>query len=142
MSDESKVKYAHSSDGEIYHGEFDTPEEAAAEGLAGHDPDFARTWVGEIRPPAAPEKIAASCAETLLENIDDDDDYQGEWAEDWLETTPAQINDLQERLCKTIGEWFDAHNLRPKFFNIEDAEEWVMDEGKPVRATEVEVEGT
>lgn len=111
-------KWGYSSDEELYHGIFDTRDEAIIE--AG---ETRPAWVGRYRDPIAAEKCVDG--EDLIEKVLCQDDYAGEWAEGELDCNREQINDLTEAIAKTFGEWIDRHGLRPSFGIIEHAEKIV-----------------
>lgn len=105
-------KWAYSRDEEIYHGAYDTPEDAAAAGI---EEEHGAVYVGQFRDPTAPEDHIDFDPDYLFDQIYDADDYNGDWAEDWCEFTRDQAEELQAMLSQTLGEWLDKHKLRPKF---------------------------
>ena len=108
------MKYAYSYDEEIYHGSFDTKEQAIAEldGRGG--------WVGECHDPSPPESWWN--AEDWIEHVLCQDEYSGEWAEYTLATTKEQREELEAEVRKLMAAWLDRHDLRPNFFNVQNAE--------------------
>jgi hypothetical protein len=115
------MAYSYSTDEENFNGTFDTIEEACEEAAAdvlmhGEPGNTGYFWVGEIVPPAQPETYWY--AEDWLECVSCDDEYGGEWADGWDESTDAQQKELEEEVRKVLSAWLDRHDLRPKFFNI------------------------
>ena len=106
-----------STDGEIYHGVFDTKEEAIAEGVT-YGRDF---FVGQCVAPVSPELLFDG--DTIESWIDNEvlchDDYSGEWAEDALRTTREQREQLAGVIRLSISQWLDINKLRPTHFNID-----------------------
>jgi hypothetical protein len=112
-------KWGYSTNEEWYTGFFDSREEAIAEARsAGED---GRLWVGQFRAPIAPEDCVD--AEMLIEAVLCQDDYCGDWAEDALDCSPAQRDELTADIRRVFGAWVDRHGLRPKFCVVGDAEE-------------------
>jgi hypothetical protein len=107
-------KYAISYADELYSGDYDTIEEAAHEVEPGR-----AVWIGEKRAPVQPETLWD--VEDWLERVSDDDDYFGEWAEDWDASTRKQVDELEAEVRAVMAAWLDRHNLRPKFFVAENA---------------------
>lgn len=107
-------KWGWTRDEECYHGAFDTPEEAAADGLGKKG---GRITVGKYRAPTPPEQFID--ADLIIEHATCQDEYSGPWAEDCIECSPAQAKELTEALQKTFGDWLDKHDLRPTFGIIE-----------------------
>lgn len=122
--------FAYSYDEVVYHGAFETAEAAAHEGLWALT-DAAWCWVGECKPPRQPEDSFTryEVEEFFQERVSSQDDYSGEWCEDWYEATKDQEEELSEEIRKAIAAWLDKHSLRPKFYCVEAAEKWVRGEG-------------
>lgn len=106
--------FAISGDEEAFHGSYSTIEEAIGEAANGYA--YKVFWVGECEAPTQPE--AFWYAEDWLEHVSCQDDYSGEWAEDWDDSTRAQRAELEENVRKVMAEWLDKHNLRPRHFKI------------------------
>lgn len=108
-------KYCWSTDGEIYHGEFETPEEALGE-ASDTNPGRKSFYVGETCPPTQPELLWR--AYDWLGYVSCHDEYSGEWAEDWDQSTPEQRDELEAEVRPILAAWLDRHGLRPKFFTV------------------------
>lgn len=119
-------KWAYSTDGDQYVGEFEHWHEAASEGLDESSGDV--VWVGRCEPPTDPENYID--ADFLMDHIRCQDEYNHEWAEDWPGATQAQMDELTDAVRHVIAEWIDRHGLAPKFFSIPD----------PIRVTRDQVE--
>jgi hypothetical protein len=129
----SEKTYSYSTDEERYHDEFGSIEEACAEASAGRKEGF-RFWVGEIVPPMQPESWWR--ADDWLEHVSDQDEYNGEHAEGWNCSTSTQRTELEMAVRTVMADWLDRHDLRPKFWNIENVREYVVTgEGKWEPAT-------
>lgn len=108
-------RWAYSRDGEFYRGDFADWREAALDAL--HDAaEGASVWVGQCEPPVDPEHYID--ADFLIEHIACQDDFNGEWAEDWPGATQAQMDELTDSVRAVIAEWLDRHKLRPRFFTV------------------------
>jgi hypothetical protein len=112
-------EYAYSLDGERYHGSFGSAEEAAANGL--NDDDRDSVWVGECVPPPQPETFLD--AAYILEHVQCQDYYSGEYGEDWPNASKDQEAELTEALQAAFAAWLDRHGLRPEFFMVENVRE-------------------
>lgn len=107
------MAFSISTDGEFYSGEFDTREAAIAElGACG--------WVGENVPPVQPEDWWE--ASDWLEHVSCQDDYGGDWAADWDQSTAEQRVELEKEVRAVMAAWLDRHCLRPRFWTITNAE--------------------
>lgn len=120
--------FAYSRDGERYEGTFATPEEAAREYFDDYGEEDGRCWVGRCAPPPAPEGYFD--IEDLIDTVSSQDAYCGEWAEDWIDYSREQRQEINDAVQQMIGAWLDRHGLRPSFFNIEDAQEWELVDGE------------
>ena len=108
------MSYCYSHDEETFHGDFPTYEAAVEAGRsdAGDRPVF----VGEAVPPTQPEDWWN--AEDWLEHVSVQDEYSGDWAEDWDNSTKEQREELEREVRAVMAAWLDRHDLRPKFFNV------------------------
>jgi hypothetical protein len=106
-------KWGCSGDEEIYHGCFDTEEQAMAEAR-----ELGYRVIGQYREPVPPETLLNWDA--ILEITWGDDDYSGEWAEDWPHATEEQETELVDSLRKVFAEWLDKHNLRPTWGMVDE----------------------
>lgn len=112
------MPFSYSFDEESYSGEYDTREEAAQEAFT-ERPEAESCYVGESKTPI-PENYFT--ADDIIEVIQNQDDFLGEWAEDWPEANKEQRAELTEQLRSVFSAWLDKHNLRPSFFNVVDSE--------------------
>jgi len=112
--------YAYGLTEELYHGDYDTAEEAAAAGFADH-PERTVINVGEKRAPISPEDSISG--DDLIEMVEGQDDYSLEVACDWPGNTKEQAAELTSMLRQTFGEWLDKHDLRPTHFIVENIRE-------------------
>ena len=112
-------KWAISTDGESYHHQFDTVEDAIAEGKH----HGGRFYVGKCVAPEPPENLFDrwSVDRWIDSEVREHDDYSGEWAADAIPATREQQNELAEQIRPVIAAWLDRHKLRPTFWNIEPA---------------------
>jgi hypothetical protein len=107
------MDYSYSYDEECYHGQFDTPEAAAAEVFAS-DPHLNEIWVGENKGVTAHAFIDA---DDVLENSQQRaDEHAGECAGDWLSGLGKEKRAALEVL---IGDWLQE-NEPPCFWTIEN----------------------
>lgn len=106
-------KWSVSTNEENYHGIYDTSEEAIEEGKQYGRP----FWIGQCVPPVSPEYLWD--ADTWINQLYEHEDYAGEWAEDAIQATKDQLEDLERSVSGAISGWLDRHDLRPTFFNID-----------------------
>lgn len=110
------MKYAYSTDEERYHGEFDTPQQAADEAFAMGDYDV--VFVAEIKTPVDPwDCIDGS---DVIEEAQCHEDYASEFAEDWPGESSEQRDELTEAIRKVFREWIEKHQLMPWHFKCEN----------------------
>lgn len=127
-------KYSYSFDEEMFHDSYDSPEEAATEALANSEEDTV-VWVGRNVAPPEPEQYFD--IDDLIELVSCQDLYSGDYADGWYSGSREQEKEINEQVRELIRKWFDKHGLRPRFWLVEDVEEWISgDDGKPVRLTE------
>ena len=108
--------FSTSTNEESYSGEYLSEMEALEEAFAHEDDDV--VWVGECVPPTQPEDYWN--AEDWIEHVACQDEYSGEYAEDWDQSTKEQREELERGVSKVMAAWLDRHNLRPKFFSIKN----------------------
>lgn len=119
------MEYSVSANEENYHGPYSTLEEAVAVGMVyGH-----KFYVGENRPPEKAETYWDS--ESFFEHVSEQDEYSLECAEDWDDSNKEQRAELDSLVRAVICEWFERHNLRPKFWHVENVKAFDKD-GKPI----------
>lgn len=117
--------FAISTNEENYHGNYDTVADAVEEATNGYA--YETFWVGKCVPPPRPEDMW--CAEDWLEHVSVQDSYSGEWAEDWDGSTRVQRNELEQEVRSVLAAWLDRHNLRPRFYTIEDPVKYRVEDG-------------
>lgn len=117
--------FAISTDEENFTGTYGTIEEAIDEAANGYA--YEKFWIGECVPPIQPEDLWS--AEDWLEHVSVQDDYAGEWAEDWDGSTREQRKELEQTVRKVMAEWLDRHKLRPRHFNVVNVVRYIVVEG-------------
>jgi hypothetical protein len=108
--------YSNSRDEEIFHGDFTTPEDAAADAFY-DDPDLETVWVGENKKQTAHGFVDG---ESILESATERAyDEAGECSEVWLS---ALLRDKAKcaELGKLVGDWIEA-NEPPQFWTVLNA---------------------
>lgn len=113
-------KWSISTNEELYHGTFDTVQDAIEEGKADGNGVF---WVGQCMAPAQPETLFDEWdVERWIErSVWEHDDYMGEWAEGSFDPSREQMEDLATDIRPVIAAWIDRHGLRPTHWNIDPA---------------------
>lgn len=111
-------KWGWTRDEESYHGFFDSPEEAAADGLGAK---AGIITVGQYREPTAPEDYID--ADLIIEHVTCQDEYCIECAEEALHCSKEQEDELTAALRATFAQWLDKHKLRPTFGIVEKTQE-------------------
>jgi hypothetical protein len=120
-------KWGWSTDGECYHGFYASREDAIKAGATeGAAEPGQRIFVGRFRAPILEGAIDASL---ILDQVTDQDDYCGDWAEDWPGCTQGQVDELTNIIRKAFCEWLGKHDLRPSFGVIDNPEELVIGDG-------------
>ncbi|MFA6690114.1 MAG: hypothetical protein WCS18_11615 [Sphaerochaetaceae bacterium] len=98
-------------------GVFKNEADAIEEGTVGYN--GVPFWLAKVCSPTPPENLFD--VEDWLERVACDDDYAGDWAEDWDMSTKEQRTELEREVRAVIAAWLDRNNLRPTFFNVKDA---------------------
>ncbi len=109
------MSFSYSFDEERFDGDYATREEALAEAVA-EGSDRPCIWVGENVPPTQPEYRWH--AEDWLEYVSCQDDYSGEWAEGWDDSTKEQRAELEDQVRQVMADWLDKHKLRPRHYTV------------------------
>lgn len=109
-------KWGWSINREIFNGCFETKDEAISDAE-----DRRPLFVGQYQEPISPETFIDG--EDLIDKVLCQDNYCGDWAEDCLDCSKEQLQELTEIVRRVFGEWIDKHGLRPTFGLVENAEE-------------------
>lgn len=115
------MKYSYSFNEELFHGQFDTAEEAVAEAINGER----QFWVGENVPPTAPEDYWY--AEDWLEHVACQDDYSGDFAEGFGVASKEELAELEAYVRPILAAWLERHGLRPTHWIIENPVKYEQD---------------
>ena len=110
--------YSYSTDEEHYEGQYDSPEDAAADAFDEY-PEREEVWVGEIVPPLPPESFL--CVADLMDTIQESEEYENEYGDNWHSATPDQLEELEKSLRHTFTTWLLKYKQRPTFFTIRRA---------------------
>ena len=120
------TKYAYSWDGETYHGEFDSAEEAIEDSCC----EVGSTvWIGETIPNTANHFVPR--LSSFLESIEEAaQDECGECAEDWLCSLPAEAT---QQLQSALDAFADTLQrvAPPTFYRVRNAVEHVITDVRP-----------
>lgn len=105
--------YSYSTDDELYRGEFDSPDAAAAEAFY-DDPELEAVSIGENRKHTAHFYVSA---DRILEDVTERAyDECGEASEDWLDGVMHNV-DLKAELERLVGDWLQAQEP-PNFWRV------------------------
>lgn len=108
--------YSYSTDDEFYHGEFDSPEAAAAEAFY-NDPELESVSIGENRKYTAHRYVSA---DRIIEDVTERAyDECGEASEVWLYGVMHNV-DLKTELERLVGDWLQAQEP-PNFWRVANA---------------------
>jgi hypothetical protein len=77
--------------------------------------------VGVNVQPTQPEMLWF--ADDWLEHVSVQDEFGGEWAEDWDGSTEEQREELEKEVRDVMAKWLDRHDLRPTFFSVDEIEQ-------------------
>jgi hypothetical protein len=110
-------KFCFSVNGNDFRGEFIRIVNAIGEALQ-YVADGDYFWIGEIRKPIQPEQFFTALE--WLETVSCQDDYSGDFAEDWDDSTKTQRTDLENRVRSVMSQWLDENNLRPSHFCVDN----------------------
>ena len=121
MSNKLDGKWGYSFDFETFEEAFDTPEQAKdalmTEAIARELNTECKVWIGQYRKPGDPEGYVD--ADLLLEHSGCQDDYMGDWGDEWPGETKEQNQELTDAIQKVYAEWLDKYDLRPSWGIIE-----------------------
>ncbi len=118
-SPEALQKWVVSEDDSVYSDiPFERREDAIEEGVAIYEgrPFF----IAQVERPPQPEDFFR--AEDWLEQVSCQDDYMGDHAEDWDNSTKEDRDELTMEVQAVMAAWLDRHELRPTFWNAASAE--------------------
>jgi len=124
------MPFAISEDATKYFGSFHTIDEAISKG---EEEGYSSFWVGECVPPTQPE--AYWDIDDWLELVSTQDEYCGDHADSWDNSTRKQRDELDNAVQMLMSGWLDKYDLRPKFFSIKDESRYILDSttGKAVK---------
>ncbi len=120
------MKYSYSPNEENYYGCFDSPEEAAWEGMAevfadSEEGDALFIYVGENHDPDLSCPIDANDAIDKL--IDCNEDFQIEVAENFA-PSKKEKEDLTRRLKDAWSSWIEFNHISADFFIVKNVKEY------------------
>ena len=118
MSDYKK-QWVISFNGESYDAETYSSREEANQAAREHG---ARRIAVKTAPRQPEEFIDWTDVERWIDNVSEQDDYGGEWAEDWFCGTTEQMRELANQFREVAAKWLDKHGLRPTFFTVDEDE--------------------
>ena len=105
--------YSYSIEDELYNGEFDSPDTAAAEAFYDY-PELEAVSIGENRKHTAHRYVSA---DRILEDVTERAyDECGEASEDWLDGVMHNV-DLKAELERLVGDWLQAQEP-PNFWRV------------------------
>lgn len=115
------MKYAYNYDENAEDG-WTTVEAASHQDASVHafeeKPEAEVVYVGYANTPKPEDYIDL---DTILDDINDNvEQFGGEWAQGWRDYSKEHEAGLTNALQKAFGDYLDAHNLRPTFFNVEN----------------------
>lgn len=108
--------YCHSNDGEFYHGEFETEQEAIADAKESY-PGESEVYIGTCTKPVLrwysnEEEIVESIIENLSEDV-------GEVAESF-EVSQDQERELAKMIDETVKTWIEKEKIEPPCYQVMD----------------------
>lgn len=133
-SEVERDEFCVSTDGEHYNSRFATEQEAIDEAVSWGVDVF---YVGKPEKPSQPEEFW--CVDDWISQVNEQDDYGGEYAEDWYDGSREQEKELDEQVRPVLAAWLDKHKLRPKHWIINSYTKYIVVEGKVM--TEAELNG-
>ena len=118
------MKYSYSTDGEIFHGTYDTKEEAISEGSA-DSIDSEDIYIGEAIEKTIGAYLTDSHVDSLLESIAENAGEEcGEATDGWLHELPKEeLNNLTGQIQAVLEEWATRTGYQPKFFHVKNVEQ-------------------
>jgi len=119
-------KYAWSTDGERFQGDFDSKEDCVEEARAMCDTDEEFFYVGECDP-----FIPKINSIGILDQLGCDAvDFAGEAGEGWLYYISKQKRELLDSKLETVlSEWLSETGNKPTFFGIKNMEKYAVERG-------------
>ena len=121
------TKYAYSHDGETYHGQYDSPDAAAAEAVAdlaasGKDLPGTKFYIGEA---VTPSKFWGAI--DWIEHYERQHSYNVAPEDAVPYPTDEQIAELEAEVDPILQAWLDRHELNPAQYTVENPELWILD---------------
>jgi hypothetical protein len=119
-----KPKFSWSFDGELYHGEFDSREEAIADARENY-PSKTAVHTGRNERITI-EQVVGDLSDEAMEGMAcRATDLAGESAEGfpWDDCDEAAQKELGEAIAKVILEWAQRHNVSPRFWTVVDVQQ-------------------
>ena len=122
-----KKTYSYSYDEEHYNGAFDCIDDAMAAAMSSNECPSA-IWIGENVPPPPPETFWQ--AYDWIDCVVGQDEYSGDWAAGWPRKTLPHRRELEDEVRAVMAKWLDKYGLRPTFYNVENAKQYVVGDSK------------
>jgi len=119
--EEDKGKWCYSHDEEYFYGQFDTKEEAIAEGLDCND----SCQVALFKEAKLEEYLFAS---DILERIREHDDFAHDAYDDMLNCTKDQHEELEKSLRNVFRVWFQKNLRTVRIMDVDTLEEVISHE--------------
>ena len=117
--------FSYSPTGENYYGQFATREAAIEAARAEVGSGQSRFWTGRNRAPEI--NLYCLSAETVIEDIVNQEDFQIDAADNWPNATKEQQDELTGMLQRTFRDWMARHGLAPTYWLVEDVQEHSAD---------------
>lgn len=115
-----KERWSWSHDGQLYHGGFDTKEEAVSDGRKCCRGE--KFFVGQCFEPTRLSEMSG-LGELLIEHLTCQDEYHCDAADGSYDVRKEVLEDLDRRISKAITEWEKEHGVDPGFFIVPEFEE-------------------
>lgn len=125
------VKYSYSFDEETYRGEFTSVADALEEAFE-EDAEAESVCIGECDTPEPSYYFDAS---DVIEHIQQQEEFSGEWAETWPHASKEDLANLTLRLQAAFRAWEQAREIEVHFFNIENAKSYTREEWEAMKAS-------
>ncbi len=131
-----KPEFSYSKNNEVFHGSFDSREQALEEAIELYaEDDFLYLYIGENQ--SVQNQMFCPDADIILEHMTEQAcEYLPEFSESYIDDLGCMSNEKKKELSialdKTICNFLELHDIRPLFFKIKNVETHLRKSGKKV----------
>jgi hypothetical protein len=115
------TRYGYSYDGEVYHGEYESRDDAVAEAVEGREKEVTMVYTGRCI--VVDFTKGAFDADDIFERVEDYNEVISDF-EPFSHVTKEQRTDLETRLSAVFDTWI--HEVNVRYYSVADVQEHIL----------------